>query len=208
MIRGNGIPQLHITISDCARLAGWLVRQLLSLVRFSFSSSTFVAPVISVHACMFDTMNHHPEKNHRSRRLRGDEEHRRHGRYETRGHSYTEQTHRRSQLRDRRSVYSNSSWNADGWDSRNDTGNDANQGMIENWLSNISRRGVISPKAVDTQHQEQEPIFARSPGWRPHNIELDNLRQGHKRSRSRDGSFYRGCIKEQYPSGPVAWQTT
>ncbi|KAF0326242.1 hypothetical protein GQ607_006445 [Colletotrichum asianum] len=186
--------------------AGWLVRQLLNLVYFPFSSTTFVASAVSVHACMFDTMNHHSERNHRShRRHRGDEEHLRHGRFETRRHDYTEQAHQRSQARDRRSLYSKASWNGDGWDSRNDTGNDVNQGsgMIENWLSNISRRGVVSPEAVDTQNQQQKPTVARSPGWRPHNIDLDNLRQGHKRSRSRDSSFIADASRNHTRASPL-----
>ncbi|KAK1843167.1 hypothetical protein CCHR01_14204 [Colletotrichum chrysophilum] len=186
--------------------AGWLIRQLLNLVCFPFPSSTFVAPAILVHACMFDTMKHHSERNHRSHcRHRGDEEHLRHDRFEPQAHDHTEQTHQRSQVRHRRSLYSNSSWNGDGWDSKNDTGNDANQGsgMIENWLSNISRRGVISPRAVDTQNQQQKPIMAHSPGWRPHNIDLDNLRQGHKRSRSRDSSFIADASRNHTRASPL-----
>lgn len=71
--------------------------------------------------------------------------------------------------------------------------------LVENWLTDVSRRGVVSPEAPGERWQNQEPQHPQVPEWRPHGISIqDSFRQSHKRSRSRDSSII------AYPRGNPA----
>lgn len=62
--------------------------------------------------------------------------------------------------------------------------------LVENWLADVSRRGVVSPDAAGEPRQNRDPLHPHVPEWRPHGISVQgDFRPGHKRSRSRDSSI-------------------
>lgn len=62
--------------------------------------------------------------------------------------------------------------------------------LVENWLADVSRRGVVSPDAAGEPRQNRDPLHRHVPEWRPHGISVQgDFRPGHKRSRSRDSSI-------------------
>ncbi|KZL67096.1 hypothetical protein CT0861_04054 [Colletotrichum tofieldiae] len=67
-----------------------------------------------------------------------------------------------------------------------DTGNSA--GLVENWLSNVSRRGIVPPEPLGLNRQGQGHLKGLT--WRPHGLPLqDAPRRSHKRTRSQDSSI-------------------
>ncbi|TQN71176.1 hypothetical protein CSHISOI_04276 [Colletotrichum shisoi] len=67
-----------------------------------------------------------------------------------------------------------------------DTGDSV--GMVEHWLSSVSRRGIIPPETMTGQHQGQD--HPNVLGWRPHGLLVQGVpQQRYKRPRSRDSSI-------------------
>ncbi|KAG7058780.1 hypothetical protein JMJ77_0006151 [Colletotrichum scovillei] len=63
-------------------------------------------------------------------------------------------------------------------------------GIVEDWLANVSRRGVDTRESAKRLHSNQDKSNAQTPEWRPHGISLQNAVQGgHKRAPSRDSSI-------------------
>ncbi|KAK1981982.1 hypothetical protein LZ30DRAFT_60713 [Colletotrichum cereale] len=67
-----------------------------------------------------------------------------------------------------------------------DAGNSAD--LVENWLSNVSRRGLTLPKPLDEYHRGQ--VQLNDSAWMPHGLPLEDAhRRSHKRTRSQDSSI-------------------
>ncbi|KAK1688344.1 hypothetical protein BDP55DRAFT_629941 [Colletotrichum godetiae] len=63
-------------------------------------------------------------------------------------------------------------------------------GIVEDWLVNVSRRGIDTEKSANRLPSSQDKGSDQTPGWRPHGISLQNtVRGGHKRALSRDSSI-------------------
>ncbi|WQF84938.1 hypothetical protein CDEST_09952 [Colletotrichum destructivum] len=61
-------------------------------------------------------------------------------------------------------------------------------GMVEHWLSSVSRRGIVPPETMTGQHQGQD--HPNVLGWRPHGLLVQGVpQQRYKRPRSRDSSI-------------------
>lgn len=64
-------------------------------------------------------------------------------------------------------------------------------GIVEEWLANVSRRGVVDAgESANRLQSSQDKDSAQTPGWRPHGISFPStIRGGHKRVGSRDSSI-------------------
>lgn len=61
-------------------------------------------------------------------------------------------------------------------------------GMVEHWLSSVSRRGIVPPETMTGQHHGQH--HPNVLGWRPHGLLAQGVpQQRYKRTRSRDSSI-------------------
>ncbi|OBR05003.1 hypothetical protein CH63R_11706 [Colletotrichum higginsianum IMI 349063] len=61
-------------------------------------------------------------------------------------------------------------------------------GVVEHWLSSVSRRGIVPPETMTGQHHGQH--HPNVLGWRPHGLLAQGVpQQRYKRTRSRDSSI-------------------
>ncbi|KXH40505.1 hypothetical protein CSAL01_10014 [Colletotrichum salicis] len=73
-------------------------------------------------------------------------------------------------------------------------------GIVEDWLVNVSRRGIDTEKSANRLPSSQDKGSAQTPGWRPHGISLQKtVRGGHKRALSRDSSIPEPMTKKARP---------